>query len=51
MALFVLSYARKDGEPLVRKFYDRLCLEREIMNPTDQSRTHRRSQLSPAFVR
>jgi hypothetical protein len=36
VALFVLSYARKDGEPLVRKFFDRLCLELEIMNPTEK---------------
>lgn len=36
MALFVLSYARKDGEPLVRKFFDRLCVDLSVMYPQEK---------------
>lgn len=36
MALFVLSYARKDGEPLVRRFFDRLCTDLSVMYPAEQ---------------
>lgn len=35
MALFVLSYARKDGEALVRKFFERLCVDLAVMHPTE----------------
>lgn len=36
MALFVLRYARKDGEPLVRKFFDRLCIDLSVMYPAER---------------
>ncbi len=36
MALFVLSYARNDGEPLVRKFFNRLCFELSTMYPGEK---------------
>lgn len=35
MALFVLSYARKDGERLVKKFFDRLCARLSDLRPTE----------------
>jgi len=34
VALFVLSYARKDGEKLVKKFFDRLCARLSDLRPT-----------------
>ena len=36
MALFVLSYARRDGEPLVRRFFDRLSDELRVMHPNEK---------------
>jgi FxsC-like protein len=33
VALFVLSYARRDGEPLIRKFFNALCEELSPLHP------------------